>query len=125
MINYKHYYPVQQAISKTLLNDLKQYGLYFVENKTMRTGILSDIAYADTIPYGASQEIIDEVLSPSPINMNFSVIEKKSLNGKPIIATTYLSPLSLSLLKARILSYQQNNNNNIQLIPISAFIKAH
>jgi polysaccharide deacetylase 2 family uncharacterized protein YibQ len=112
-------YLLDGDVSKTLLNDLKQYGLYFVENKTMRTGILSDIAYADTIPYGASQEIIDEVLSPSIINMNFSVIEKA------IIATTYLSPLSLSLLKARLLSYQQNNNNDIQLIPISASIKAH
>ncbi len=118
-------YILDDTVSLTLLNDLKQYGLYFVENKTIRSGILSEIAKPNNIPYGASFDIIDEALSPSLINTNFGVIEKNALNGTPIIATAYLSPLSLSLLRTRIITYRQNNQNDIQLVPISAYIKGN
>jgi polysaccharide deacetylase 2 family uncharacterized protein YibQ len=118
-------YILDDTVSLTLLNDLKQYGLYFVENKTIRSGILSEIAKPNNIPYGASFDIIDEALSPSLINTNFDVIEKNALNGTPLIATAYLSPLSLSLLRTRIMAYKNNTQNDIQLIPISAYIKGN
>ncbi len=116
-------YILDDTVSLTLLNDLKQYGLYFVENKTIRSGILSEIAKPNNIPYGASFDIIDEALSPSLINTNFDVIEKNVLNGTPIIATAYLSPLSLSLLRTRIIAYHSNPQSDVQLVPISASIK--
>lgn len=115
-------YILDDTVSLTLLNDLKQYGLYFVENKTIRSGILSEIAKPNNIPYGASFDIIDEALSPSLINTNFDVIEKNVLSGTPMIATAYLSPLSLSLLRTRIVAYHNNPQSDVQLVPISASI---
>jgi polysaccharide deacetylase 2 family uncharacterized protein YibQ len=118
-------YVLDNKASLTLLNDLKQYGLYFVENKTLRSGVLSELAQSNNIPYGASSDIIDETLSPSSVNNNLSIIEKNTLIGKPAIATAYLSKLSLSLLATRIMMYGQDPNNDIQLIPISGYIQNH
>ena len=116
-------YVLDNKTSLNLLNDLKQYGLYFVENKTLRSGVLSELAQSNNIPYGASSDIIDEVLSPSNVNNNLNIIEKNTLIGKPAIATAYLSNLSLSLLATRFMMYRQNPNNDIQLIPISRYIE--
>lgn len=115
-------YLLDENISLRLLNDLKSRGLYFVENKTIRSGILSEIAEANNIPYATSFDIIDEVLSPSMINTNINVIEKNALVQTPIIATGYLSSLTLSLLRVKMMSYYYNTQSDIQLIPISAYI---
>ena len=116
-------YILDDKSSVFLLNDLKKRGLYFVENKTIRAGVLSEVAQSNQIPYASSFDIIDEILSPSMINNSLSVIEKNTLAGTPVVGTAYLSPLSLSLLRTRIMGYIQNKQNDIQLIPISSYVK--
>lgn len=105
------------------LSDIKDYGLYFVENKTVRAGLLSSIAQVIDIPYAASINIVDEVLSPSMIKQNYDIIEKNTLIGTPTICTSYLSRISLTALRTRLLVYNNDKGKNIQLIPISAYIK--
>ncbi|MFT6072224.1 MAG: polysaccharide deacetylase 2 family uncharacterized protein YibQ [Alphaproteobacteria bacterium] len=109
--------------SMTLLQDLKARGLYFVENKTLRVGIMSELANFSQVPYAASYSIIDEILSPSLININLDSLEKNVLKGTPIIGTAYLSRMTLSSLQKRIKGYKQKND--IQLIPISAYVASH
>jgi len=105
-----------------LLQDLKQRGLYFVENKTTRIGIMSEFANQHNIPYGASFNIIDEILSASIINANLDALEKNVLEGTPIIGTSYLSKLTMTELKNRIA--EENFKKKTQLIPISAYVES-
>jgi len=118
-------YILNDTVSTRLLNDLKSRGLYFVENKTMRAGILSELAKTNQVPYGSSFDILDEVLTPETISKHYSILEKNVQIGKPMIATAYLSALSLSIMQTRIMLYEKSPDGNIQLIPVSSYIQYH
>ncbi|MEM6604064.1 MAG: divergent polysaccharide deacetylase family protein [Pseudomonadota bacterium] len=105
---------------RPLLRDLKKRGLYFVENKTLQSGMTHDIAHAVDIPYAASFDIIDSTLTPSFINERLDLVRTALKEETPVIATGYASALTLSTLRIKLLEYRQNN---IQLIPISAAVQ--
>lgn len=91
-----------------LLSDIKNFGLYFLENPTTRGSKTADLAPKTGVPFIKSEKIIDEIPSPAAVTNSLIRTLKNKPEDSPLIVTGYASSDTINAFIAGVKLAEEN-----------------